>query len=291
MRIAGFLLAPLAAAAAAGCGSPARLTEAQEFYVGRGVAANVILQSQGLVVDEEGVEKYVNQVGQSLALESDRPETFRGYHFGIVRSETVNAFAAPGGFVFVTTAALKAMQNEDELAGVLAHEIAHVNLRHPEEHANNATQKQGVMNLLSKGGEAVDIGAGAASIIAGRMGNPAAGQAIQRTKETLLMLVKAYGSVIDDFLEEVLVNGYGRDAELAADALAVDLVLRLKYDPGALKAFIGRLKPGERGAWTSHPDLGDRVQKIDELIRGRGVPASIDPARTERFRAAVAKLP
>src|SRR5438552_315512 len=136
-------------AAAVGCGSPAKLTESQEYYVGRGVAANAIVATQGLQIGD--LEDYVNRVGMTIALASDRPETFKGYYFAVLRTETVNAFAAPGGFVFVTTAAIKRMNTEDELAAVLAHEIAHVNLRHPEEFANNATRKSGVMDIVAKG--------------------------------------------------------------------------------------------------------------------------------------------
>jgi predicted Zn-dependent protease len=134
--------------AAVGCSHP-KLTESQEYYVGRGVAANAMFDADGRYVGlydkDQNLEEYVALVGLSVALESDRPETFKGYHFGVVNSPDINAFAAPGGFIFVTTGALKLMANEDELAGVLSHEIGHVNLRHPEDHANRAADQAGVM--------------------------------------------------------------------------------------------------------------------------------------------------
>ena len=87
------ILVPVLAAAlgvaAVGCGSP-KLTESQEYYVGRGVAANAMFDSKGTYVGlydkDQGLEEYVALVGLSVALESDRPETFKGYHFGVVAS-------------------------------------------------------------------------------------------------------------------------------------------------------------------------------------------------------------
>lgn len=257
--------------AAAGCAGPA-LTESQEYYVGRGVAANAIADKPlSEIVD---LERYVALVGYTIAYESDRPETFKGYHFGVLRDESVNAFAAPSGFVFVTTGALKLMQSEDELAGVLAHEIAHVNLRHPEASANRASQKSGAMDLLG----------GAAKLAVGIFGKP-------RDQAALNELVDAFGKVLDDLAQEI-VDGYGREDELKADSLAVDLLTRpgVRYDPNALRGFIARLPTKDRGAWSTHPELEGRVQNIDGEIKKRGAVPTADPARMQRFRAATAGL-
>jgi predicted Zn-dependent protease len=278
-------------AAAAACGSPPRLTESQEYYVGRGVAANAILETGG-IRNDEALERYVNAVGQTVAQASDRPETYRGYHFAVLESDVVNAFAAPGGFVFVTTAALKRMGSEDELAGVLAHEIAHLNLRHPEEHANHATQQQGIMDTLAQGSHLTRTGGMAAGSALSLLGYREAGEAVMSTAEALAAVVKGFGNVIEDFLQEIMVNGYSRDSELAADALAVDLLTRpgVGYDPAGLRRFIKDLPPAERGAWSSHPRLEGRLKNIDEVMKSRGIQASTDPARTARFRAFTAGL-
>jgi len=270
-----------AAAAVAGCGSP-KLTESQEYYVGRGVAANAMFDARGNYVGlydkDQNLEEYVAQVGLAVALESDRPETFKGYHFGIVNSGDINAFAAPGGFIFVTTGALKQMENEDELAGVLAHEIGHVNLRHPEDHANRVATQSGAMDILGTGSH---LASGVLSI----MGRKSA-------SENLAILTKGFGSVLDDFTKELIVNGYGRESELAADALGVQVLCRpgVRYNPNALKEFIARLPKKERGAWSTHPELDGRIQAIDEQVKKQGAVAATDPARTARFKAATAGL-
>lgn len=257
----------------AACARP-RLTESQEYYVGRGVAANAIAGSP--LLSNVELERYVAQVGYTIALESDRPETFKGYSFGVLQSDSINAFAAPGGFVFVTTGAIRAMQSEDELAGVLAHEIAHVNLRHPEDAANRASAKAGALDLLG----------GVAKFLVGVAyhDDPA-------KRRTMMKLVDAFGKVLDDLAQEV-VNGYGRQDELAADAMAVDLVTRpgVGYDPNALRNFVARLPKKDRGHWSTHPELEGRVQVIEQEIRKRGPVPATDPARTRRFLEATAAL-
>ena len=264
---------------AAGLGACAsgKLTESQEYYVGRGVAANAILQARG-VRGDVALEDYVNWVGMTIALESDRPETYRGYQFAVLNSPEVNAFAAPGGFIFVTAGAVAKMKNEDELAGVLAHEIAHVNLRHPEEFANRETRKTGAMDT-------VNALAGFASALLGASG--------QQDKADLVdELTPHFGKVLDEMLEGLYVNGYGRASELEADAVAAELLVRsgVGYDPGALRDFISRLPQKERGAWGTHPGLGGRVENLNETISRLKRRPKIDPARTLRFLALTAGL-
>jgi len=276
-----FAVPILALAAVAGCSHP-KLTESQEYYVGRGVAANAMFDARGNYVGlydrDQALEEYVAMVGLSVALESDRPETFKGYHFGIVNSSDINAFAAPGGFIFVTTGAIKQMETEDELAGVLSHEIAHVNLRHPEDHANRAADQAGVMSLL-------DTGGAVASGVLSFMGKGSTGRDVAA-------LSKGFGTVLDDFSKEIIVNGYGRDSELAADALGVNVLCRsgVRYNPAALRDFIARLPKKDRGAWSTHPGLEGRIQAIDEQIKKQGAVVATDPARTARFKALTAGL-
>lgn len=270
----------LALLSAAACSHP-KLTESQEYYVGRSVAANALFNPQGSYIglyEDKHLEDYVAMVGLSVALESDRPETFKGYHFGILNSTDINAFAAPGGFIFVTTGAIKQMENEDELAGVLAHEIGHVNLRHPEDHANRAADQSGAMDALH----------GASSLL--NLGLQATGRG--HSAENLQILTQSLGGMADTFTKELMVNGYGRESELAADALGVQVLCRpgVRYNPTALKNFIARLPKKERGAWATHPELEGRLQAMDEAIQKQGAAASVDPARTERFKAATAGL-
>src|SRR5258705_11242182 len=83
-----------------GCGGSAKLTESQEYFMGRGVAA-VAIEKDHLWSDQK-LEEYVTMVGLTVAFESDRPETYKGYTFAILNTDSVNAFAGPSGFIFIT---------------------------------------------------------------------------------------------------------------------------------------------------------------------------------------------
>lgn len=272
----------LLACAALGACSAKELSPSQEYYVGRSVSATAMFDASGQLkglYKDEVLERYVQLVGLTVAMDSDRPELFKGYQFGVLNSDDVNAFATPGGFVFVTTGALKQMESEDELAGVLGHEIAHINLRHPEDHANRATNQAGTMDALNKS-------AGFMAWLLSLFG-------YGREVALVSSLAQGLGGVVDGFLKEVMVNGYGRDSELAADGLSVKVLCRegVRYDPRALKAFISRLPKKERGAWSTHPGLDGRLEAIEqEISKQTGTVPATDPARTLRFKKHVAGL-
>jgi predicted Zn-dependent protease len=257
-------------AAAAACRPAPKMNESQEYYMGRGVAAHSIEKTG--IYENPALEEYVTLVGLTVALESDRPETFKGYTFAILNSDSINAFAGPSGFIFITKGALRAMRNEDELAGVLAHEIGHVCLRHPEIAAQAAADGAGL-------GDAIGVLGGALGLFF-----QAKGQTDKA--ETVKKATPAFGQAIQSVNEKFQL-GYGREEEFAADAMAVDFVTRegVRYDPNAFKDFISRL-PKTKTAYGTHPDLDGRIQAIEAEIRKRK-PASVDPARTARFLEAM----
>jgi beta-barrel assembly-enhancing protease len=277
------LLVPLllVAAAASACRSAPRLNESQEYFMGRAVAALAIEKDQ-LYADDAALERYVAMIGFSVAFESDRPETYKGYTFGILNAGEPNAFCAPSGFIFVTKGLLKLMTNEDELAGVLAHEIAHVGLRHPEIAAQAASDKEGLSEYagIFQGGMSLIGG------IASYTGHGGVASVAQLATEAAPLMGKAAQGLYQSFS-----NGYSRDEEFAADAKAVEFLSRpgVRYSPEAFKAFIARL-PRKAGSYGTHPDLAGRVEAMDVEIQKTGLKIPVDPARTERFKAATAGL-
>jgi len=278
MRASIFVLLGLAAPAL-GCGGSATLTEKQEYFMARGVAA-LAIEKDHLWADEK-VEEYLTLVGLGIAFESDRPETYQGYHFAVLNTDDVNAFAAPSGFIFVTKGALRSMNNEDELAGVLAHEIAHVSLRHPELAASRAATDSGLM----EGVKILNGAAGFGSLVLGAMGKREAADSLKVAKE----YVGAYGKSLVEGLAKYKL-GYSRNEELAADQKAVDFVTRsgVGYDPNAFRAFVSRL-PSKADSYGTHPGLEGRLEKLDEEIKKKKS-APLDPARTQRFLAMKAGL-
>ena len=199
----------------------------KEVRMGREAAAEVDRQAK--FVDDPVITEYVNRVGQNIVLHSDAKVPFT---IKVIDADEVNAFALPGGFFYVNKGLILAADNEAELAGVMAHEIAHVAARH-------AVENQAKMNLL----EYAAIGA---SIFLG--GIP--GMIYQNTAGIGLLGV---------FMK------FSRGAEEEADKLGVQYMYAAGYDPGAMATMFEKLeaknkkKPGFISrAFASHPAPPDR---------------------------------
>src|ERR1039457_3113874 len=121
------------------------IDEPEEIEIGNGIAANLLGASS--LLDDSRAQQYVNQVGRWLSLQTERPDL--PWKFGILESTDINAFSIPGGTIFITHGLLQKLNNESELAGVLAHEIVHVLRKHhrSEEHTS---ELQSPCNLVCR---------------------------------------------------------------------------------------------------------------------------------------------
>jgi Zn-dependent protease with chaperone function len=206
-----------------------------DVRLGRQAAAEVE-QKFPLLRDAE-VQRYVESVGQNLAAaippEFQHPE-FR-YFFKVVNARDINAFALPGGPMYVNRGMIQAARTEGEMAGVMAHEISHVALRHGTAQATKA-QKYA-------------LGAGVAGILGSILGGPAIGQIAQ-------------GSVGVYFLK------FSREYETEADILGARILANAGYDPRELANMfqtIERAGGGSSGGWfSSHPSPANRFARINQ---------------------------
>src|SRR6185312_12728688 len=213
----------------------------QEAAIGRDAAATLLGASKP--IDQAAVQDYVNKVGLWIALQSDRPDL--PWHFAVVDSDDIDAFAAPGGFVFVTRGLLLHLHSEAELAGVLGHEISHVVLKH---HLN-ALQKAARMDLA---GQAAKVG----------------------------LASKGYDSDLDQELMDKVSNatrnlyskGLDKDDELAADRMGVVLATRAGYDPYGLLAVLQTLEAADPKSskmqllMATHPAPADRIAALSAAM-------------------------
>jgi predicted Zn-dependent protease len=258
------------------------ITAEQEYWVGRSIATNLLAKSEYKYENKPdiaagklvGVTAYANNVGALVAYaaiethrDGDRPAPIFGWHFVVIDSDTVNGFAAPGGFVFVTTAALKLAKSEDEMAGVLAHEVAHV-IRG---HALGNIQKSRYAGLTQ---DVLDA-AGTATL------TPA-----QKAQLTDLM-----GGMVQDTIDAVFVKGYSRDTELEADRLAVQIAATAGYDPNGVLRFLEALQKvqntGQGGFFATHPKAEDRIAALKDVVAA--LPAvKVPKTRVDRFATAIA---
>ena len=241
------------------------ITPEQEYYVGRAVGATIV--SQFGAVNNPAATEYLNLVGQTLAAASDRPETFKGYHFLIMNSDDINAFAAPGGFIFVSKGMLKLCTTEDELAAVLAHEVAHVQLKHAINAIDKSRLTQALMTTLAEAGK--NLGG-------------------QQLKD----LTAAFEGSIGDITKKLVNSGYARGQERDADKVAVTIMPRVGYDPHALAVVLQRMSTKvepEKGFGKTHPPPTERIKDLQTLL-GAGAVAAAPAARQQRFAQAMAGI-
>ena len=241
------------------------ITPEQEYYVGRTVAATVLATYRPK--PEPALNDYVNKVGQALAQFSTKPETFGGYHFLVLDSDEINAFAAPGGLILVTRGLLQCCETEDELAAVLAHEIGHVEKAH-----GLRAIKTGRLNS-------------ALTILAVEAGKNLAG-------EQLAEVTKAFDESINDIATTLMNSGYSRKLEYEADAAAVEILKKSGYQPGALVAMLENMAKGwdatRKDFAATHPPPADRILQLKKAgVESTKASAN---ARQQRFGAATKAL-
>jgi predicted Zn-dependent protease len=245
-----------------------QITEEQEYYIGRSVAALIL--NQYPAYDNPALNTYINTLGQVIAYSSTRPEIYAGYHFLALDSEEVNALSAPGGFIFITKGLLRLCRNEEMLASVLAHEVAHVSAKH----GLQAIKKSRLVDAFRI------IGTEAAR----RYGS-----------EELAQLTTAFEGALGDIVETLVVRGYDRKYELEADDMAVKFDVTAGYSPKGLADFLqamaasGTTASG-KGWFKTHPSSEQRLEKVKSRIASfSSVPVEAS-VRTKRFEQSMAKL-
>jgi len=239
------------------------ITPEQEYYIGRAVAATLLETYRPLEDDE--ANRYLNLLGQTLAMASERPETFGGYHFLLLDSDEINAFACPGGLILVCRGLVDCCRSEDALAAVLAHEIAHV------------AHKDGLRAIKK-------------SRLTAALTTLSVEAARNLGSEDLKKLTEQFAGSIDDVVQALVNNGYARKFEYEADAAAVANLREVGYSPHALanmlEVMATRWDPRGPGFMRTHPSPRDR---IDHLPVGPG-PVDEPASRHDRFVAALGSL-
>lgn len=240
---------------------------AEEHYIGRAVAVQIL--SQYKVKEDEQLKEYVNLVGLAVLAAPEAGKTFSGYHFIVLEGEEIQVVSTPGGFVFITEGAVKQAKDEDELAAVLAHEIAHVTLKHGIGAIKAATRKKSAA-LLVQG-----VGQGAQEY--SRSGGNA-------NQQQLAELTAAFGDTVQDIAGQLLVTGYSRDLELEADKAAAGYLQSSAYARSALASYLrglaGEQKSEGSGWFNTHPPANDRVSELGELATGEAPGRAV---RKQRF--------
>lgn len=223
------------------------MSEKKEVKIGKEMHEKIIAQTPPYADAE--LQAYVQAVGQRLAAKSSRPKL--EWHFTVMDSQTINAFALPGGYVYINRGLLAYLQSEAQLAAVLAHEIGHIT----EKHASKQKSAGNISKVLST----------VAAVIVG----------YQTGSSTVAGVTQDVGST----LGSAVVSGYGRDMELESDEVGAKLIGAAGYDPQAMVQVIGVLKDqenferrkaketgkkyrGYHGLFSSHPRNDQRLRNV-----------------------------
>jgi len=238
-----------------------QLSEEEEIALGQGVTSN--LMSLAPLVADQDVQAYVNRVGRWISMHSERPDL--PWTFAVLDHNDINAFAAPGGYIVLTKGMLLKLRSEAELAGVLAHEIAHI----VRKHHLNAIQS---------------------------------GNAKLAAKEGLSMLMDAKGKTDQNVLKaisagtEIFGKGLDKEDEFESDRVGVVLAARSGYDPFGLPAALQTLQgiTSDSSAFQlmleTHPKPSDRLAQLDRIMNRDFDRYDSAPNVQKRFEQIIGRL-
>jgi hypothetical protein len=220
----------------------------QDVEIGRQSSAEV--QRQMPVLSDREVEAYVNRIGQRLAANAGGPKF--PYEFRVINASDINAFALPGGPIYINRGIIDNARNEGEVAGVLAHEIAHVALRHGTHQASKAYAAQAGLSILG-------------GLLGGRVGQSTAN------------IINAVGG----FGLNALFLKFSREMETQADIVGAQMLARSGYAPADMISFFDMLAKtdgAKKTNWlSSHPapsDRSSRIRKEAQLLRAPDNPTT-----------------
>lgn len=237
------------------------ITPEDEYYIGRSVAATV-LQSYKMY-ENPTQELYVNKIAQALVRNSAMPELYNGYHVKILDSEEINAFSTSGGHIFVTKGLIRCIDSEDALAAVIAHEIAHIQLKH-----STSTIK------ASRWTDAEKAATNAVLSLSDRQD-----------------LADVMNDSVGEIVNQLILNGYSKEQEFQADEYALGLMAETGYNPEETISLLNILKDNcdasgntKIALLKTHPEPEARIEKASEIILKNSNLIETSKLRTSRFK-------
>ncbi|NIP79133.1 MAG: M48 family metalloprotease [Gemmatimonadetes bacterium] len=223
----------------------------KEAEIGFGIAATVVGRYH--LVEDAELHRYVNLVGQSVAQQSIRGSEVQ-FSFGVLDTDDVNAFAAPGGYILITRGALGLMESEADLAGVLAHEVGHVDQKHVLDEIRRSSVFETVQEESELEGPLLD------------------------------QIAELGGSLL-------FMPGLSREDEMEADSLGVLYAAATGYRPDGILNFLQRLHDAEQNEaagvreWmATHPSTRDRIDAVARQLARPGIDRAAGQEVEERFR-------
>jgi len=219
----------------------AEITPQDAYYLGRTVAVNILAAYKPY--ENREMALYLNRICQTLVINSPQPISFNGYHVMILDSSEFNAFATTGGHIFITKKLVESTTSEDMLAAVVAHELAHIMLKH----------SIAIINDMQFANE-MTVTANRAADFSSRDANTAR--------------LMQFRNSVSKTMDTIMKNGYSQTQEFEADRGAIELLARAGYNPGALLEQLKVLQQVQKSAtggfYTTHPSPAERIASAEK---------------------------
>ncbi len=229
------------------------ISEKDEYIIGKATAGKIL--SGYKILENDSITYYLNLVGNYLALHSKRPYLYKGYHFGVIDSDEPIAFSTPG-FVFLSKKLLLGLDNEDQLAALLSHEIGHIVKKHSLSYIKTAY----ITDIVSQ-----------------KIEESASEKLREKNKKML-------ASISADIASVILKKGYSRKQEEEADFEGVNILKKAGYNPYSLLDVLDEMKKLEKKKklqiLRTHPYPEKRIEKLKNILINK----EISESRTKRFK-------
>ena len=225
-------------------------TSQDKYEIGQEVAANILGTYK--IYYNENLYTYLNSICNTIVINTDKVNPYKGYSIGVLDTNVINAFATPGGHILISRGMLKSANSEDELAAIIAHEISHIQLEHSIKaiKKNTRTQNAGI------------IATTALAIIAQQQGS---------SKEDIKDIMES-GALLTSFSTELINTGYSKNSEYKADEMAINLLQKTGYNPNSMITMLENLKNNKSknyslGFGKTHPQPKQRIKKANKVIK------------------------
>lgn len=219
-----------------------KITPENEYYLGRTTAA-IILQEYKLYKNED-VSKYVNKICKTITINSEKPYIFNDYYVGILDTEEIMAYSTPGGHILLTRGLLKCASTEDELASVIAHEIAHIQ----KQHSLQAIKSSRITNAT------LDL----ANLTMYEL----------KDDEEKKEYIDFFGSTANEIVSTLVETGFSKEQEFEADTYALLLMHDAGYNPQALIPMLEKVNQDSsiNKLLKTHPSSKKRIKNVEKQL-------------------------
>ena len=225
-------------------------TSKDKYEIGQEVAANILGTYK--IYYNESLYTYLNSICNTIVINTDNVNPYKGYSIGVLDTNIINAFATPGGHILISRGMLKSAKTEDELAAIIAHEISHIQLEHSIKAIKKNTRVQNVGIIATL----------ALAIIAEQQG---------KSNEDINDIMES-GALLTSFSTELLNTGYSKKSEYMADEMAIYLLENTGYTPNSMITMLKNLKNNKSknyslGFGKTHPKPKKRIKKSHTVIK------------------------